>query len=253
MADETLFTNDQTTTCVTPAKTDGGVCRIPLTVSEERQRSQPTRIFELSWRIFRIMAEFVDGFQLLSETSREITFWGGTRISSTSKWYKEAEKLGRMCAQAGFTVITGGGPGIMEAGNKGAVEAGGTSVGFNIQLPQEQALNKYINKGHAFHYFFSRKVMMAASAQAYVFFPGGFGTMDEFFEIVTLIETRKMQATPVICVGKDFWSGLMDWMQNTQIKKYKTINKQDFQIFKLVDSAPEAFEIIKNSDERTFF
>lgn len=237
---------------ITPQQEEG-VCRIPLTVDEERKRSQPTRIYELSWRIFRIMAEFVDGFQLLAETNREVTFWGGTRIAPSSKWYKEAEKLGRMCAKGGYTVITGGGPGIMEAGNKGAHEAGGVSVGFNIQLPQEQLLNTYVNKGHAFHYFFSRKVMMAASAQAYVFFPGGFGTMDEFFEIVTLIETRKMQPTPVICVGKEFWSGLLAWIENIQVKKYKSVDKRDVNIFQIVDSASEAYEIIEHSDERTFF
>ena len=230
-----------------------GHCRIPLTAAESRDRSEPTRIYELSWRIFRIMAEFVDGFQLLSETNKEVTFWGGTRIKKNNKWYKESEKLGKVCAKAGYAVITGGGPGIMEAGNKGAAEGGGVSMGFNIQLPFEQSLNKHVNKGHAFHYFFSRKVMMAASAQAYVFFPGGFGTMDEFFEIVTLIQTKKMAKTPVICMGKDYWGGLISWIQSTMLKKYKTVGKEDLDIFHVVNSAKEAFEIIEQSEERTFF
>ncbi|MEK7615057.1 MAG: TIGR00730 family Rossman fold protein [Patescibacteria group bacterium] len=229
------------------------VCRIPLTAEESRTQKEPTDIHELSWRIFRIMAEFVDGFQVLSETSKEVTFWGGTRIKPDSPWYKFAEELGERVAKAGFTVITGGGPGIMEAGNKGAKKGGGQSIGFNIQLPREQNLNKYVTKGHAFHYFFSRKVMMAASAQAYVFFPGGFGTMDEFFEIVTLIETGKMQKTPVVCVGKEFWSGLFAWVKKTQVEKYETVNKADMCIFQLVDTIDEAFEIISKSEDRNFF
>lgn len=239
--------------CANPMHANDGMCRIPLTAQEIKQQSKPTRINELSWRIFRIMAEFVEGFQLLSETSKEVTFWGGTRIPPSSKWYKVAQKLGTLCAKGGYTVITGGGPGIMEAGNKGAFEAGGRSIGFNIKLPDEQHLNAYVNKGHAFHYFFSRKVMMAASAQVYVFFPGGFGTMDEFFEIVTLIETNKMQPTPVVCIGHDFWDGLIDWMKETQLKKYKAIDKKYLDIFQVVDTAEEAYEVIKTSEERTFF
>src|SRR3989338_1661737 len=131
---------------------DSSYCRIPLTIAEVKTRKEPTTIHELSWRIFRIMAEFVDGFQVLSETSREVTFWGGTDIKPTSRWYKVAEDLAEKIAKEGYTVITGGGPGIMEAANKGAKKAKGVSVGFNIQLPKEQGLNKYVTKGHAFHY-----------------------------------------------------------------------------------------------------
>jgi uncharacterized protein (TIGR00730 family) len=228
-------------------------CRIPLTVEEERTQSQPTDIHQLSWRIFRIMAEFVAGFQLLSETSKEVTFWGGTQIHSGSHWYKVAEELAEKVAKNGYTVITGGGPGIMEAANKGAKKGGGVSIGFNIQLPKEQSLNKYVTKGYAFHYFFSRKVMMAASAQAYVFFPGGFGTMDEFFEIVTLIETGKMQPTPVICVGKEYWEGLMVWIKKTLLEKFETVGQKDFEIIQIVDSVEEAYELIASSHERLFF
>ncbi|MBI5370114.1 TIGR00730 family Rossman fold protein [Candidatus Uhrbacteria bacterium] len=228
-------------------------CRIPLTAEEERTQSEPTDIHQISWRIFRIMAEFVDGFQLLSETSREVTFWGGTHIKPESPWYQIAEEVAFRSAKAGYTVITGGGPGIMEAANKGAKRGGGVSVGFNIQLPKEQQLNKFVTRGHAFHYFFSRKVMMAASAQAYVFFPGGFGTMDEFFEIVTLIQTGKMQKTPVLCVGKEYWGGLMSWVKSSLLKQYKTVSEKDLEIIQIVDTADEAFKVIETSKERLFF
>ncbi len=230
-----------------------GTCRIPLSKREEDHRQEPTHIHELSWRIFRIMSEFVDGFQILSETSKEVTFWGGTRIKKSSKWYKQTEKLARMLSDDGFTIITGGGPGIMEAANKGAAKAGGESIGFNIELPFEQHLNEFVNKGHSFHYFFSRKVMMAASAQAYVFCPGGFGTMDEFFEIITLIQTKKMQKTPVICLGSEYWGGLLDWVKKTQLKEFKTISKEDLDLIQVVDDIEEAHEIISQSSERTFF
>ncbi len=199
------------------------------------------------------MAEFVAGFQLLSETSKEVTFWGGTHIKPGSRWYKVAEELARKVAKKGHTVITGGGPGIMEAANKGAKDGGGISIGFNIQLPKEQSLNSYVTKGYAFHYFFSRKVMMAASAQAYVFFPGGFGTMDEFFEIVTLIETGKMQPTPVICVGKEYWGGLMSWIKETLRDKFHTVESKDVAIIQVVDTVDEAYKIIERSKERLFF
>ncbi len=228
-------------------------CRIPLTPEEERTQSEPTDIHQLSWRIFRIIAEFVAGFQLLSETSKEITFWGGTSILPGSRWYQMAQELAEKIAKDGFTVITGGGPGIMEAANKGAKQAKGVSVGFNIQLPREQSLNRYVTKGYAFHYFFARKVMMAASAQAYVFFPGGFGTMDEFFEIVTLIQTGKMKKTPVICVGKEYWDGLFQWIKKVQCDTFKTVDPNVMHLFDLVDSVDEAYEIIAKSEERLFF
>ncbi len=250
---QSKHTSNNSQECEDIFKDTKGACRIPLSSKEEDTRQEPTHIHELSWRIFRIMAEFVDGFQLLSETSKEVTFWGGTRIKKSHKWYKETEKLANMVAKDGFTVITGGGPGIMEAANKGADKAGGESIGFNIELPFEQDLNEYVKKGHSFHYFFSRKVMMAASAQAYVFCPGGFGTMDEFFEIVTLIQTKKMQKTPVICLGSDYWEGLFDWIKKTQLKEYKTIGKDDLDLIQVVDSAEEAYEIISQSSERTFF
>jgi len=227
------------------------ICRIPLATDE--QRSQPARLYEITWRIFRIMSEFVEGFQFLSELKNEVTFFGSARIKKNSPWYKEAVKLGKILGKQGYTVITGGGPGIMEAGNKGAKEGGGDSVGLNIQLPMEQRVNPYVTKSRGFHYFFTRKVMLSASAQAYVYFPGGFGTLDEFFEILTLVQTGKMQHTPIICVGKDFWNGLFAWVEKTQLGEYKTISEKDLELFHVVDTAEEAFGYICNSEDRSFF
>lgn len=228
------------------------ICRLPRP-TDERQALAPTRMNEITWRIFRIMAEFVEGFQFLSESSREVSFFGSARFKPTNKWYKEAQKLGRMLSKCGFTIVTGGGPGIMEAANRGAFEAGGPSFGLNIQLPSEQRTNPYVTRSRGFHYFFTRKVMLAASAQAYVYFPGGFGTLDEFFEIITLIQTGKMQATPVVCVGREFWEGLVEWIQKVQLSENKTIAAKDLKLFTIVASAEEAFEIISKSEERSFF
>ena len=228
-------------------------CRIPQPLSE-LDKNKTTHLHEITWRIFRIMAEFVEGFQFLSEFSREVTIAGSARLPPESKWYKEARKLGNYLAECGFTVITGGGPGIMEAGNRGAHERGGESVGINIQLPFEQRTNPWVKKSRAFHYFFSRKVMLFASAQAYVYFPGGYGTADEFFEMIELIQTKKMQPVPLILVGKEFWAPLKAWIEETMLHEYRTISPQDSKLYRIVDSAEEAFEIIQNeSSERTFF
>ncbi len=227
------------------------ICRLPLPHGEPRK--DPARLYEITWRIFRIMAEFVEGFQFLSESSREVTFFGSARTKPGNKWYKEAEKLGRMLGECGYTIITGGGPGIMEAVNKGAFKAGAPSLGLNIQLPNEQRINKYVTRGRGFHYFFTRKVMLAASAQAYVYFPGGFGTLDEFFEIIMLIQTGKMQKIPIVCVGKEFWDGLTAWIEAELIERQKTVSKKEMALFHVVDTAQEALDIISTSSEREFF
>ena len=203
------------------------------------------------WRIFRIMSEFIDGFQFLADFKKTVTFFGSARFKKDNRYYKEAEKLGSMLARAGFTTITGGGPGIMEAGNRGAYNENGESVGLNIQLPFEQRINNYVKKGLGFHYFFTRKVILSYSAQAYVYFPGGLGTLDEFFEITTLIQTKKIkEKIPVICVGKEYWGPLTKWINNEVYGKFKAIDKEDAKIYTVVDSANEAFQIIKNSKKR---
>lgn len=206
-----------------------------------------------NWRIFRIMAEFIEGFEFLGPLRREVTFFGSARTPEGSHWYEESRKLGRLLGENGFTVITGGGPGIMEAGNRGAYEGNGESIGLDIELPTEQRRNAYVKKGIGFHYFFTRKVMMSASAQAYLFFPGGFGTLDEFFEIVTLLQTEKMHSVPVVCVGKDFWEPLDEWIKSTMLNNFETISPQDTDIYDIVDTAEEAFDLIKDSPERKYF
>lgn len=208
---------------------------------------------DANWRVFRIMSEFVDGFEFLYPLRKEVTFLGSARLEEHDKWYKEAQKLGRLLGEHGFTVITGGGPGIMEAANRGAYEGGGESVGLDIELPTEQRRNAYVKKGIGFHYFFTRKVMLTASAQAYVFFPGGYGTTDEFFEIITLIQTQKMEPVPMICLSKDFWSPLDAWIKKTMVEEYKTIDAQDVGLYTIVDNAEEAFELLKDTKERKYF
>jgi uncharacterized protein (TIGR00730 family) len=199
-----------------------------------------------SWRVFRIMAEFVDGIETLSSLDPAVTIFGSARSKPGEKYYTMAEELGGMLAREGFAVITGGGPGIMEAANKGAKEAGGQSVGLNIVLPFEQKLNPYANVHINFRYFFVRKVMFVKYALSYVIFPGGFGTMDELFESLTLIQTDKLKPFPVILIGSEYWEGLLAWINDTMLKE-GMISPEDRWIFTLVDSPRDAVEIIRNS------
>lgn len=206
----------------------------------------------LYWRIFRIMAEFIEGFEFLSKLQKEVTFFGSARAAKETVSYRAAEELGRMCAKSGFTVITGGGSGIMEAGNKGAYDGGGESVGLDIELPTEQRRNDYVTRAIGFHYFFTRKVMLSASAQAYVFFPGGFGTLDEATEMITLIQTGKIpRNVPCIFVGKSYWKPFFDWIRQELYEKNAYINKQDMDIIQIVDTPKEAFAIINKTKERS--
>jgi len=236
----------------TTEKMEGAV-RIPLPSMEHEETKQPPNMNDITWRIFRIMAEFVEGFQFLSESSREVTIFGSARALEGSRWYNEARTLGNILAEHGFTVITGGGPGIMEAANRGAFEKNGESIGLNIQLPTEQRTNPYVKRGRGFYYFFTRKVMLAASAQAYIYFPGGFGTLDECFEIITLIQTHKMQKTPVILIGKEYWGSLWAWIKTQALETQQAIAPKDLDLVHIVDTAEEAFAYIKNSEERTLF
>lgn len=206
---------------------------------------------DMTWRIFRIMAEFVEGFNFLSKFDKTVTIFGSARSGADSEHYQPAVELGERLAKAGFAVITGGGPGIMEAVNRGASAVQGKSVGLNILLPSGQRINPYVQESNAFYYFFTRKVMMAYSAQAYVFFPGGFGTLDEFFEIVMLIQTKKITGyIPVICIGKDYWQPLFDWIRKTVFEKHQAISEEDFRIWQLVDTIDEAHQIVVNSKPR---
>lgn len=206
------------------------------------------------WRVSRITAEFVEGFQFLFDFKKTVTFFGSARFQSDNHWYQETEKLAGLLAKEGFTIITGGGPGIMEAGNKGASETGGESVGINIQLEQEQRTNPYVKRSVGLHYFFTRKVMLSYSAWAYVFFPGGFGTLDEFFELVTLVQTQKINPDiPIVIVGREYWTGLLDWIDKMVFKKNLAVDKEDMKIYTLVDTADEAFEIVKNCRPRAEF
>ncbi len=196
-----------------------------------------------TWRIFRIMAEFVEGFEVMSSVGKAVSIFGSARTPHTDKYYKEAEETGRLLAKAKLSVITGGGPGIMEAANKGAFDAGGTSVGLNITLPQEQDANKYQTVSLDFHYFYARKVMFTKYASAFIYFPGGFGTLDEFFEILTLVQTLKVEAFPIIMYGSDYWSGLIDWMRDRLRPSF--IDTEDIDIFKVVDSPKDAVKLVK--------
>ncbi|MEK7481028.1 MAG: TIGR00730 family Rossman fold protein [Patescibacteria group bacterium] len=205
------------------------------------------------WRVLRIMSEFVDGWQFLADFDKTVTIFGSARFLEKSKWCDEAEKLGQLLARNGFTVITGGGPGIMEAANKGAAEAGGVSVGLNIELPHEQRQNPYVTKGIGFSHFFVRKVMLSYAARAYVFFPGGFGTLDEVFEMITLVQEHKITAVPIVLVGKEYWGSLINWLTDTVYDKYQAIEKGDLNLFTLVDTAEEVFEIVKSAQPRDEF
>ncbi len=200
------------------------------------------------WRIFRIMAEFVEGFDAMSRVGQAVTIFGMRRTNPRDAYFKAAEKTASLLAQAGYSVITGGGPGIMEAANKGAYDAGGQSVGLNIMLPQEQESNRYQTLGLDFHYFYARKVMFVKYAAAFICFPGGFGTLDEFFETMTLIQTLKIPAFPVILYGTAHWTGLVEWMKQQLIPKF--IDAEDIDIFRLVDTPEDAVSLVIESRQR---
>lgn len=199
---------------------------------------------EESWRIFRIMAEFVESIEVLSSVQNAVTIFGSARVKPEDRYYQMAEKLGKLLAQDGFSVITGGGPGIMEAANKGAAEAGGQSVGMNIKLPFEQKPNPYANLQLDYKYFFIRKVMFVKYAVAYVILPGGYGTMDEFFEALTLIQTKRVRSFPIILMGREYWQGLMDWLQKSMQQK-NMILPYDFEMIQVIDEPEEVVKHIK--------
>jgi len=197
-----------------------------------------------TWRIFKILAEFVEGFEKLAHIDPAVTVFGSARVKETDTHYKLGMEIGRKLAEEGITVVTGGGPGVMEAANRGAYEAGGQSVGLNIELPFEQMPNKYVKKSITFDYFFVRKVMLVKYANAFVILPGGFGTMDELFEAVTLIQTGKILPFPTILVDSSYWGGLIEWIKG-RMREYGYISDSDLSYLRLVDTADEAINIIK--------
>lgn len=199
-----------------------------------------------SWRMFKIMAEFVDGFENMDRIGPCVSIYGSARTKPEHKYYKLSEEIASKLVAEGFGIITGGGPGIMEAGNKGAYKSGGKSVGLNIELPYEQTHNPFIDNDKLinFRYFFVRKVMLVKYAQAFIFMPGGFGTLDELFEALTLIQTHKIERVPVIMVGKNFWKGLLSWVKETMLAKENNISPEDLDLIFITDDADEVVKHI---------
>jgi len=203
-----------------------------------------------TWRVFRIMAEFVEGFEELSKIGPAVSIFGSSRTKPGAPYYQLAERTAAALARAGLAVITGGGPGIMEAANKGAFQTGGVSVGLNIDLPEEQIANKYQNLSLRFRYFFARKMMFTKYAQAFVIFPGGFGTMDELFESLTLIQTMKMAHFPIILMGREFWKGLWEWIRECMLRRQTTISPEDLDICTVTDDPEDVVRLVLESEKR---
>jgi len=199
-----------------------------------------------SWRLFKILAELVDGFEKLSEMGPCVSIFGSARVLPTDETYVKTVAIAKKLAESGFSIITGGGPGVMEAGNKGAKEGGAQSIGLNILLPFEQKMNPYVGIRLDFQYFFVRKVMFIKYAQAYVGMPGGFGTFDEIFEALTLIQTKRISPFPVVLVGSDYWQSLWDWIENTLLER-KLISPEDMDLVTIVDDPDEVAKIIKRT------
>ena len=205
-----------------------------------------------SWQIFKIMSEFVDGYDTMAKIGPCVSIFGSARTTDENPYYELAEEIALKITQNGYGVITGGGPGIMEAANKGAKKGEGKSVGLNIELPFEQSANPYIDNDKLinFDYFFVRKVMFVKYAQGFIVLPGGVGTLDELFEAITLIQTKKIGKFPIVLVGKSFWGGLINWIKEVMLKKEKNISPEDLNLFSVVDTADEALEIINEFYEK---
>ena len=202
-------------------------------------------------RIDLIKKEFSNGFEYVHNYNKSVTFFGSARSQPSDPYYQKAERLAlRVVKELGYVVVTGGGPGIMEAANKGAYNAGGQSVGFTIKLPHEQKNNKYLTGGVDFNFFFARKTIMAFSAETYLFFPGGFGTFDELFEVLTLVQTGKIERVPIILVGEEYWKPINDFIKTEMLEKHKTIDAEDMELYTITDDENKILEIIKNAPIR---
>ncbi len=219
-------------------------------VIQERLKQKPWHEIRTndSWAIFKIMSEFVNGYETMSRIGPCVSIFGSARTKPDDPFYLLTEKIAHNISKAGYGVITGGGPGIMEAGNKGAHSGGGTSVGLNIELPFEQHFNPYIDKDKNlnFDYFFVRKVMFVKYSQGFVIMPGGFGTLDEMFEAITLIQTKKIAKFPIILVGTAFWQGLMDWVKTVLVERHANVSPDDLNLIRIVDTAEEVVEVLDN-------
>lgn len=211
-----------------------------------KQKTWDETVTKDSWMVFKVMAEFVDGYEKLAKIGPCVSIFGSARLQPDSKYYEMAVEIAEKITKIGFGIITGGGPGIMEAGNKGAFNAKGKSIGLNIDLPFEQHFNPYINRSYSmnFDYFFVRKVMFVKYSQGFVVMPGGFGTLDELTEALTLIQTNKIGKFPIVLVGSDFWSGLLDWFKAMLLRE-KMIHEEDLDLYRVVDTADEAVAHIK--------
>ncbi|MCT9932612.1 TIGR00730 family Rossman fold protein [Planotetraspora sp. A-T 1434] len=225
---------------------------VPDSTYDQRllDRKGPTEWLHMDpWRVLRIQSEFVEGFGALADLPPAVTVFGSARSPKDSPDYEMGEQVGRALARAGYAVITGGGPGIMEAANKGALEAGGISVGLGIELPHEQRMNEYVDLGVEFRYFFVRKTMFVKYASGFIALPGGFGTLDELFEALTLVQTRKVTSFPVILIGSEFWSPLIDWVRTTLVSTGK-ISPGDVDLMQVTDDPDEAVRIIVAADQQ---
>ena len=225
--------------------------RLPHATQDEQLLESPS-LDEFThtdtWRVFRIMGEFVEGFDELANLTRGISIFGSARTPTSDPYYKLAQETAALLSGEGYALITGGGPGIMEAANRGAFEAGGLSIGCNIELPFEQGANAYLTRSVTFRYFFVRKMMFVKYSLGFIIFPGGFGTLDELFEALTLIQTRKIRDFPVILFGSDYWKGLMDWIGNTALREGK-VSDPDLKLLHLTDSPQEGVDNLNKSQD----
>ncbi len=201
-------------------------------------------------RLANVYTELAEAFSLLDGVERSVSFFGSARLKDNNAHYKQAQRIAYRLAEEGFAIITGGGPGIMEAANRGAYDAGGRSIGFNIELPEEQNLNEYVTENIGFHYFFTRKVALSFAAEAYIYFPGGYGTLDEFFEVLTLVQTRKIERVPIILVGADYWNFVDRLIRHELYQDHKAINKEDMHLYTITDDEDEIVKIVKEAPLR---